>query len=511
MTNANLTSFRPIRKLIPMMPDSDLSRLASEGYALATFDPRILTMIDRDRDAVAVSKKKQRLEDKEWLIARGKTPLLSIDGEGDDWASDLELRTGRPRMPVELVLIFILIRGYYGGFKDRKTAMLLLESKTVEILLSSMGLDMPGLSTILDNINAVSTATLDFILDVQIRSAKTQQLDTFAKLTVDSTDVEANSVWPTDSGTISGLASRAEHLLRGLAEFGVALKLPAIVKTLIADLEIFHKQIQLSTGKSDSAAKRTKLYRKLIKSAKKVHKMLCTVLVRAEGKAQLVEQMPSIGVRMRSDLAGIKSDLQDLTVAIKNADNRVLKSRKVPAKDKVLSLSDDDAAMIVKGSRDPVLGYKPQVARSENGFITSIIVPEGNAADSDQLRQIVDASIKRTGVVPKVLSFDDGYTNKEDRDHYLGAGIAIVSFSGSKGKRLIPAEEYDSKPYRDARNDRSAVESTMFTLKHNHDFDRVMRRGIDRVRSELIEKSVAHNFFRMIAISQALEKKRRAA
>ena len=114
--------------------------------------------------------------------------------------------------------------------------------------------------------------------------------------------------------------------------------------------------------------------------------------------------------------------------------------------------------------------------------------------------------MKRTGVKPSILSFDDGYTNGEDRDHYLALKIKLVSFSDSKSKRLIPSDEYESKAYIKARNDRSAVESTIFVLKHNHGFGRVMRRGIDNVRSELLEKSIAHNFFRIISIRKARQK-----
>lgn len=45
-----------------------------------------------------------------------------------------------------------------------------------------------------------------------------------------------------------------------------------------------------------------------------------------------------------------------------NAAQRVLQGGKVKAEEKILSLSDEDAAMIVKGSREPTLGYKPQVS-----------------------------------------------------------------------------------------------------------------------------------------------------
>ena len=47
------------------------------------------------------------------------------------------------------------------------------------------------------------------------------------------------------------------------------------------------------------------------------------------------------------------------------------------------------------------------------------------------------------------------------------------------------------------RNSRSAVESLMFTLKHNHDFDRMKRTGLQAVRAEMIEKVLAYNFRRI--------------
>ena len=511
MTSGTIIPFHPLRKLIFLLPDSDLSRLVAEGYALACFEPRILELIDQDRDVHALAKKKARITDREWLMSRG-SPLPGFEiGFDEDWADDLALATGRPRMSADLVLIFALLRGYLGGFKDRKTAMLLLESKTLEAIFANLGVRLPGLSTILDNINAITSETFEFILDVQIQYAKAKKLDTFKELTGDSTGIEANSTWPTDSGTIAGLAARAEHLLRGLSDFGVLLKLPAVVGPLIAELSILHKQVQLSSGKKDSAAKRKKLYRKLIKIAKKVRLILQNTVERANLKAVGVDVMPSLKMRMTMNLEWIRGDLEDLDQAIKNAISRVLQDKKVKTDDKILSLSDDDAAIIAKGGREPLLGYKPQIVRSGTGIVTAIVVPKGNANDSDQLRAIVDASLRRTGIVPSVLSFDDGYTNDEDREYYRSLGIATVSFSGSKGKRLIPDDEYESKAYAKARNDRSAVESTIFTLKHNHDFDRVMRRGLENVRCELLEKVIAHNFFRFIAIKQTLHKKQNAA
>jgi hypothetical protein len=40
--------------------------------------------------------------------------------------------------------------------------------------------------------------------------------------------------------------------------------------------------------------------------------------------------------------------------------------------------------LIQKGNRNAVIGYKPQVIRSEAGFISAIIVKEGNVSDSKE-------------------------------------------------------------------------------------------------------------------------------
>lgn len=502
MLVSTITPLRPVRKLIPLIPDTDLSRLIAEGFAIAEAEPLILEMIDCDRDAYALAKKRVRLEDEAWLLSRSPS-LPGFDVTDDrDWSVDLELASGRPRMPAIMVLIFILCRGYYGGFKNREAATMLAESRTLEIVLANLGVLMPGASTINDNANAVRVATLEFIVDAQLRQVLREGLDDFKELTFDSTKVEANSAFPTDSGLIMSLVVRAEHRLRLLADHGIKLHLPVIMAETIKDIKNLHKQIQLSSGKKDSKKKRTKLYRKQMRLARKTHKDLAKACERAVKKLSEMDVKPS---KLKSALTlvdWIDDDVKNLSIAISNADKRINKGEKVAASKKIMSLSDSDAAMIVKGERIPVVGYKPQIGRSKSGFVTAIIVPEGNAADSGQLRSIVDASLVRTGIAATVLSFDDGYTNGEDRRHYVSLGIEVVSFSGSKGKNLIPAAEYDSQPYKDARNNRSAVESLMFTLKHNHDLDRVMRRGIDAVHSELLEKVIAYNFRHLITLRQ---------
>ena len=67
MTEIKVTSLIPIVKLIPHIPDTDLSFLISEALALGHANPAILEAIDLDRDVVALEKKRVRMEDNQWL------------------------------------------------------------------------------------------------------------------------------------------------------------------------------------------------------------------------------------------------------------------------------------------------------------------------------------------------------------------------------------------------------------------------------------------------------------
>ena len=106
----------------------------------------------------------------------------------------------------------------------------------------------------------------------------------------------------------------------------------------------------------------------------------------------------------------------------------------------------------------------------------------------------------RTGVLPRLVSADDGYTDQSARKDLLEAGVKVVSISGAKGKKITPAEEWDGADYRAARANRSAVESLMFTLKDGYEFGQLLRRESENVRAELTEKVLAYNICQIMRV-----------
>jgi hypothetical protein len=277
-----------------------------------------------------------------------------------------------------------------------------------------------------------------------------------------------------------------------------------LVRKSLGKMVSLHKQISMGTGKAGSRRERRKLYGKLLRLARKARGALEPHVARVEREAATLDVLPSrrqLALRLTEQL---RTDLRNLRRVIDACDARVMHERTVPIAEKVLSVSDPDVGFIAKGGRDPVVGYKPQLGRSGAGFVVGRILPRGNAADSDQLVPLFEQVVARTGVLPTTVSVDDGYASRAGRETLQARGVAVMSISGSKGKHITPPEEWDSLDYLAARDNRSAVESLMFTIKHGFDFGRVARRGIHNVQAELLEKVLAYNFCRMAGCRRAV-------
>jgi len=507
-TQKPIAEAAPIYSLILPVPDTDFRDFLDEVDELSRFAPKIIEEIEKNLDADARAKKKLRMEDRKFFESlTSDLPTLHV-AEAELLADELEIGVGRPRMSAELVYLFLMIRGFLGGsLASKPSRRFLRESMSLYAYLDNRGLPMPGVTTILENVNRVSTKTLGLIFDEQIKFVLKEELDDFLKLTIDSTSVKANSSWPTDAKILTGLLMRVSRLGQKLHVFGLENFRQGWVPRWLKEMGKLVFQICLVAGKGKSKGKLKKHYRGLLRRGRKAANAMTTELNRLEQGLLMDALAPSRRLLLQRVLDQIKTDLADANRVIEYANDRVFHDKKLPSTEKVLSLADGSAAYIKKGSRAAVIGYKPQLVRSANGFVTSLIVPEGNAADSIELVPAIRESIKRTGVTASLVSTDDGYASAKGRDEVLDMGVEDISISGAKGKKLTDLNEWESEMYRNARGDRSAVESLMFTIKDGFAFGELGRRGIEAVRSELMEKVLAYNCCRIIL----MRKRRREA
>jgi IS5 family transposase len=395
----------------------------------------------------------------------------------------------------------MLLRGYLGeGFKARDTRSLQAESITLRTMFANMGVRQPRPGTLTELVNAVSIATRERVLTAQLAYALELKLDDFETMIADSTHVRGNTAWPTDSRLMVAICERLLRVGASLPELGLsAIQVPCADKH-VATMRQLDREIGLSKGKQRQDRPRRRRYAKMITRARKVHDLLDGPITASQRALDALDIAPSRKQLAQRAMSQLAADLQTLTTVTDNCHSRVLDGESVPMRDKVLSVSDPDAAYIAKGQREAVIGYKPQIARSRTGFITSLKVPRGNAPDSQQLLDLVDDTTTRTGVKLRVVSVDDGYASAANVEALTERNVDIVAINGAKGRKLTTDEQWDSDEHTHARNVRSAVESLMYTLKQGFNFDEVARRGLDAAHAELLEKALAHNLCNLLRV-----------
>ncbi len=492
------------RRLFHELPATDFGDTLLLGIEMIRNSSHLADLIVQDQDAMALEKKKVRQMDAEWEERRGlKKNQASLFPANDIESESQKMLRTKQRMRPEAVFVFFLVRAYLGNIKSEQSQNFIQDSKTLDYVLALLGYDKtPGASTIVDNLNCLSPETHDALLAATVTMAKKKDLDTMQEVYVDSTRVDANSTWPTESKTILALFSRIMDSFLNLRKGQLMVNIPKEVPLLLKQIESSSKAIALGMGSKGAEKKRKKEYRKILKNSKKTLQHLNKAMLRLCVKHVTEDIRPSVKLHQEGIIEQMKVDLYNVELCAKNAKKRVLQGGKVSPKEKVLGISDPDAEMISKGKTPVVFGYKPQVARSLNGFILALEVPQGAASDSSMATKMIEASINSSNVVPKLVSFDDGYASTDNLASLEGLGIDLVSFSGSKGKKITPVDDWNSKRNLKARNKRSMAESTMAVLKRDFGKDRFSRRGIDAVTEELKAVAVFHNLRLICRISK---------
>lgn len=498
--------FNAVALLFLAPADSDLLQFLREAYGLLAGCPALIERAEADLDAHGLGKKALRVADAAWVAER-TAPLPGFTREpAFIGPTRLTLAQGRPRTPGFVVLIALLLRGYFGaGFKSCDAATMMQESITLRVFFANLGLKMPGRSTLTELVNAISNETRLRALDAQAALVLGLGWDDFSTMLQDSTHVEGNTVWPTDSRLLVALVSRVLRVGASLARVNLPAFGSLVLNKHLAAMTTLDREIDMSKGTREGKRTRLKHYKSVLWRARRVHKLLNAAVAQVEAALTALDVLPSRRAMAERAVQRLRTDVDTLLLVIANCEARVIHEREVPMADKKLSVSDPDVGFIAKGQRVPVVGYKPQVARSGAGFVTGLLLPKGNAADSDQLVPMVNEVVRRTTVVPTVLSVDDGYASAANMAAMKARDIDVISINGSKGRALTARADWNSDEYVLARDQRSAIESLMFTLKQGFDFGEVARRGLVAAHGELLEKALAYNLCHLARMRRAKE------
>jgi IS5 family transposase len=170
----------------------------------------------------------------------------------------------------------------------------------------------------------------------------------------------------------------------------------------------------------------------------------------------------------------------------------VLKGEAVPASEKLVSLFEPHADIIVKGGRDVQYGHKLNLATGKSGLILDVVVEAGNPADAERFLPMLDRQIARCGAPPRQTAADGGYASRDNLKQAKARGVQDVAFHKKCG---IAVADMVKSPwvYRRLRNFRAGIEAGISCFKRAYGGARCTWRGLDHFKAYIWSAVVAHN------------------
>ena len=239
-------------------------------------------------------------------------------------------------------------------------------------------------------------------------------------------------------------------------------------------------EIQYSRGGQDN---RRRLYRKLIVAAHATRAALLRAVKQLTGLA---------GVAAERWRARVQHYLPLIGRVLDQSERRVLRGQAVSADEKLVSLFETHADIIVKGARDVQYGHKLNLITGKSGLILDLVIEAGNPADAERFLPMLDRHIARCGAPPRQMAADGGYASRDNLDAAKARGVSDVAFHKKRGLAVADMTK-SAWVYRKLRNFRAGIEAGISCLKRAYGVGRCTWRGLDHFKAYVWSAVVAHN------------------
>jgi IS5 family transposase len=391
--------------------------------------------------------------------------------------------TGRQGLPAEAVLRCALLK-QYRQLSYQELAFHLEDSASFRAFARLPWSWSPQKSVLQKTISAIRTETWEAINRAILSSAQQGRLEDGNVVRLDSTATSALMHEPSDSSlmwdavrVMVRMLKRADALIGGAGlkwrDHSRAAKKRA------------HK-IQFTRGRPN----RVQLYRELIAITREI-------------LAHLKQASEQLAVASTAPIAAWQVQVRHyrplIERIIRQSERRVLHGEPVPAGEKLVSLFEPHADIIVKGSRDPKYGHKLNLSTGRSGMILDLVIEAGNPADSDRLLPMLARHVDVWGQAPRQAAADGGFATRDNLARAKTLGVRDMAFHKKAGLRI--EDMVTSKwVYRKLRNFRAGIEAGISCLKRAYGLARCTWRGLDHFKAYVWSSVVAYNLVLFIRL-----------
>jgi len=383
---------------------------------------------------------------------------------------------GRKQTPAEVVVRLLAlkhVRNWSYGVLEREVRANVVYRKFTRIEARKV----PDEKSLARQCRALGPEVIEQIHQRLVAMAQEKKVVRGRKLRVDTTVVETNIHYPTDSSLLADgvrVLTRTMRKITALAgQAGTRLRnrlRSAGRQAMQIARTSRNKSAQVQEQLQRGYRKLLTVTRKVVNQAQRFGEEIAAGVKRARGQQETLE-----GLRRK-----LETTIPLVKQVIRQTRARVLRGNP-HAPDKLLSLFEPQTEVIRKGkaSRPNEFGKMIKIQEAENQIITAYRVYPERPSDSDLVQESIAVHQQRLRRVPDLLAGDAGFYSAANERAALAMGVKRVSIPSRSTRSAARKQHQKQRWFKKGQKWRTGCEGRISVLKRRHGLNRSRYRGED--------------------------------
>lgn len=383
---------------------------------------------------------------------------------------------GRQQTPAEVVLRMLIlkhVRNWSYEVLERE-----VRANVVYRTFCRIGAEkVPDEKTLVRLGQAIGAETIRELHDRVVALGQERGVVRGRKLRVDTTVVESNIHYPTDSGLLNDGTRVLTRTMQQIEKKAGGLKravrnrMRSVRKRVIAIAQALrHKGVE-------GELKRQREYRQLLRLTRQI----------LNDSRRVIEEVEALPVRGRRQVHGLGEKLGTMAERVR----RVLRQTKARIfggetqfPNKVVSLFEPHTEIIRKGKagKPNEFGKLVVLQEAEQQIVTHYEVFEERPADQTLLRPAVAAHRRKFGRVPGWVAADAGFYSRANDEAAQAMGVRYVSIPNRSTRSAERRRWEKQRWFKKGQKWRSGCEGRISVLKRRHGLSRCRYHGLEGMR-----------------------------
>lgn len=420
--------------------------------------------------------------------------LLDNDELFDAIKADLARRypktttRGRHSTPVEVIVRMLIVKHLYN-WSFEETEHFVNDSFSLRQFCRLYLETVPDDTVLIRWARLISDQTLTRLHEHLVREATRRKITRGRKLRLDTTVVETNIHYPTDSTLLQdGLRVLARTVKKAKA------LVPSIPASLVRDFTRSAKRqvlriVKFSKGSSDEAQT----------TLKRTYQRLCETARRAVTAAKKVNDALNnyTSDAARHIIETLQSVVPLVEGVLEQTRRRVVHGQKVPAEEKLVSIFEPTTCIHRRGKRatPTEFGHLVKLQETDGGIVADVEILFTPTNDQTLLERSLKQHIQFFGRPPTHLAADRGFSSEANEELATNSGVKYVALP-AKGKRSEERKAHEGQRWFKRLNRfRVGIEAKISLLKRRFGLRRSLYRGTTGFTRWVYLSVIASNAF----------------